>query len=276
MRSKRSLLVRLTIGLGLIAGLLASSLAASPASAGISPQCPSSVDTTPEGWVCLQYNLTLVRTPSDSEVAYWTGVHSTSGRPAVVNGITFAEEAASYYVTSLYDATLNRAPEPAALSAWAARIQSDRNEYAVLSPPPPPPEFLDLFATAEDYVNALYNVLLRRDADPDGDAYWAGQLDSGDLTVQELVAILAHSGEAGVVIAYSTLSLALMRQPDEGGMAFWSPKAAREGVFQTVAQVLVTDEAYNTLGAAGVCAAQSCTTSTQAPRQSILRVGTRG
>jgi hypothetical protein len=76
-------------------------------------------------------------------------------------------------------------------------------------------------ATAnQHYVTAIYKDLLGHGPDPEGLAYWSGQLDRGDSRVT-IINLFDHSTWYFGPIIESVYQKYLGRTPDAGGLAFW-------------------------------------------------------
>src|SRR5262249_45079459 len=78
--------------------------------------------------------------------------------------------------------------------------------------------FLALHPTSGSFVNALYEALLGRDADPAGLASWLGQLDSRAGTRAQVALGIINSAESlqGVVNAYFGVFLGRGPGAEEG------------------------------------------------------------
>ena len=76
---------------------------------------------TPDGFVTQLYEDVLGRSPSASELAYWTGVLASTGRGNVaVNGIWRSTESGGIRVAADYDQLLGRGTDPQGRDYWAA------------------------------------------------------------------------------------------------------------------------------------------------------------
>ena len=118
---------------------------------------------------------------------------------------------------------------------------------------------------ARQVVDELYRHMLERGADA-GSAHWAQQLESGRMTVRELVRQIAKSEEhtqrfwrqeAGEETPYfravGTLYRHILgRQPDAAGARSWAEQGARSGVSAIVNQIAGSREYDNQFGDWGV------------------------
>jgi hypothetical protein len=87
---------------------------------------------------------------------------------------------------------------------------------------PPPPDQL--------YVEAVYEDVLARAADPSGQAYWVQQLEAGQPRAV-FVNSLDHSAEYfGNIIITPAYRNYLGRAPDAGGLAYWVDQMQNHGL----------------------------------------------
>jgi len=110
---------------------------------------------------------------------------------------------------------------------------------------------------AQHVVNELYRHMLERQADP-GSAHWVQQLDSGRMTVREVVSAIATSDEymqrfvrteAGEATPYERSVARLYRhilgrQPDPDGQRAFAQLAQRDGPHAVVERIVNSRE-YN-------------------------------
>lgn len=127
-------------------------------------------------------------------------------------------------VAELYVATFNRAPDAAGLDYWVndsgleiegiAQSFFDQAETQALYP---------VTLSNEEFVNAIYNNLFNRDAEPAGLEYWVNELESGNITKGNMIlaivngavdsglgsdaTILANKLEIGLAFADAGLNL---------------------------------------------------------------------
>lgn len=85
---------------------------------------------TPEGYVDLLYRTMFERPSSAAEREHWVARMSVVGRAAVVDGIWYSFEAASYRAGGYYRAYLDREPDAAGQRGWATVLLRD-GEHAV-------------------------------------------------------------------------------------------------------------------------------------------------
>jgi Domain of unknown function (DUF4214)/Bacterial Ig-like domain/Lipase (class 3) len=141
-----------------------------------------------------------------------------------------AEEAAR-----LYQAALNRLPDPGGLDFWTAQLDSQTlgtNDVA-----------LEFIQSAEfnarygsldnqSFVQQLYQNVLGRAGESGGLQFWTGQLDAGTSRAQVLVGFSdsmenkvntsVNIGDKDRGEAYRLYQAAFARTPDSGGLNFWT------------------------------------------------------
>jgi hypothetical protein len=110
-------------------------------------------------------------------------------------------------------------------------------------------EFYDQFETPSEWLNAVYNAILERDADPTGGGYFGLMLGDAPTVAQrkQVTMILEHSGENAAGWTAAVYGAAFHRPPDTAGMDFWVGWLLGEGHFQTFrmwTSMLSSDEGY--------------------------------
>jgi len=145
-------------------------------------------------------------------------------------------------VHRVFEAALDRAPDPIGLNFWAERVAAGQPLNAVANAIAQSPEFQARYGALDDaaFVRQLYRNTLDRPGDADGVAGWTKALDAGGSRGQVLVAF-ANSQEsiAGFAKAHASgvwdqderaaqlarlYDAAFDRKPDVGG--FLANKAA--------------------------------------------------
>jgi uncharacterized protein DUF4214 len=101
-------------------------------------------------------------------------------------------------VTRLYDSVFDRAPDDAGLTFWtsALRAGTGLNDLADLFVASP--EFTDRYGEnlgEDEFVALLYQNVLDREADPDGQAFWTTALQSGNADRADVVLAFSESQE---------------------------------------------------------------------------------
>ena len=158
-------------------------------------------------------------------------------------------------VTRLYRAYFLRIPDQAGLDFWIARRRSGRSLNQISQSFAQSPEFATLYGslTNRGFVERIYENVLGRPGEPDGVAFWTGQLDSGARTRGQVMTGFSESAEykaqqraeVDVSVAYIAL---LGRRPTNGEHA--DAVADIEGGSLTLAALhtaILTGEEYRDL-----------------------------
>jgi len=138
-------------------------------------------------------------------------------------------------IARLYNAYLQRDPDPGGLSHWQGERIAGTSALAISNSFASSSEFATTYGplTNTQFVDLVYQNVLGRAGDPGGRAYWIGQLDAG-MSRGEVMSGFAESsefvGRTGTVQAGSAyegpatrLYLAFFkRHPDAGGLAYWA------------------------------------------------------
>ncbi len=171
--------------------------------------------TNPQ-FVTLLYNNVLDRAPDPGGQAYWEGrLAGGMSREEVVAGfaespefihkmlpttIEFSHAVAMGQFTDevvrLYQATLDRLPDPDGFSYWTGSLTNGMDYLTAVQGFVNSPEFQNVYGplTNTQFVTLLYNNVLDRAPDPVGQAYWEGRL-AGGVGREEVVAGFAESFE---------------------------------------------------------------------------------
>lgn len=82
------------------------------------------------------------------------------------------------FVSRVYVASLGREPEVDGWKFWVGKLESHEISatqfiYDVIRQE----EFVDRYLSKEDFIKMMYNIIVNRDPDPDGQKYWEGKYD---------------------------------------------------------------------------------------------------
>ena len=233
--------------------------------------CPSSVDTTDEGWIC---SLLILDTPTDApsteQVALWSDVLAAEGRRAVTDGIVFSDVSVEAKVRTLYETQLDRQPDPTGLVHWRERMQAARTELAPELGVFGSGEYLSQFESTEAFVSDLYRYYLGREASRSEQAHWAERFNRGELSHEGISRAIATSREAGNVRARLLYEQHARRSPDPGGLQHWSSRAAGDGLYATTVAFATSGEVVSTLGRLGTESATGGTPGSDAAQDLVV------
>jgi len=166
------------------------------------------------------YETFLNRTPSGAEIAYWVGfLEQGLARNVILNYFAYSEEfrlfmeglfgpgssrAECNLVNDFYRGILNRLPDTAGFNAYLAMMRNaqctgaqavrDLSHLIALGFVTSP-EYALRNRTNKEYVEDLYNGILRRGALVEEFEYWAGFLDTETYSRQELLVFFTTSAE---------------------------------------------------------------------------------
>ena len=167
--------------------------------------------------------------PGTRETVYtrYAEIYSlTSGSICTTNTVTFAfkrrQPVAAYVdlVQTMYIAYLGRPADPTGLSYWTNDLaQSGGNPEALLNGLWTAASGMSLYdqVNSSANINQLYRMVLGRDADPGGLAYWSNEIASGRLPLYRMpyvIAATAKSGGDGVIAAKVTAATAFTAHLD--------------------------------------------------------------
>lgn len=110
-------------------------------------------------------------------------------------------------VQKLYVAYFSRPADPAGLAYWEGVVAADptHSTAAVSAAFAGSQEYKDTYAGLNEIltVNAIYNNLFGRDAEPAGLLYWAAALQAKTITVDNMVATIAGAAQGTDAVAFA-------------------------------------------------------------------------
>ena len=162
-------------------------------------------------------------------------------------GSTLEVPGARDFVTAAYVDVLGRAPEPAGLNSWTARISAGmaRSDMATA------------FNSSDEYyllkIREAYNRALNRDPEPSGQSYWLAKLQRRELSPENIYATFLYSDEmynvqgGGTNPGYvNALYQELLGRPAEAdGMNYWLDRLGRERRSIVSDGIWYSNEKYN-------------------------------
>lgn len=230
---------------------------AGTAGAGAPPSTPICPSSSANGrFVRYLYLNIMFRCPDASGGAYWTAkLDSGTPRSAVSNALDMStENLVNNNVMPIYDQLLNRAPSSAELNAGVNSIRSTRSDASLTATIASSDEFFAQFSSestpADAWIGAVYNGVLDRNPDEAGYYFFMDQLtpESSAGTRRWVVMTLEHSPENAADWTGAAMGGALLREPDQSGMAYWMGWLQGEGNWQTFRMwtlLLASPEAYS-------------------------------
>ncbi|WCO68899.1 trypsin-like serine protease [Iamia majanohamensis] len=176
----------------------------------------------------------FARQPTNTELFYAVAGLNEGGDPAafvrdLVQGNAYQRRTGG--VTRLYSAFFLRNPETAGLAYWWGQVNGGRSLQRIANIMAASSEFQARYGTLTDgeYVDLVYQNVLGRDPDPDGRAFWVGELSSGRRSRGEVMAGFSESSEyrnenkprVDVIISFFGL---VRRVPNAGELSAWQPQ----------------------------------------------------
>jgi hypothetical protein len=220
-------------GLGIAAGT------AGAASSVDAPICPAA--TANGRFVRFLYLQILMRCPDAAGGAYWTAkLDHGSARSAVADALDMStENVVDNNVVPLYQGLLGRAPSSTELAAGVSSIRSTHGDAELIAGLASSDEFFAQFSSEDSpegaWLGAVYNGILDRDPDEAGYSFFTDQLGTDSIAaVRHWVAMtLEHSPENAADWTGAAMGAAFNREPDQGGMAYWTTWLQGRGNWQT-------------------------------------------
>ncbi len=177
--------------------------------------------TTDNEYVTDLYETFLGRTPTQSEVDAWSGeLAGGLTRNLLLNYFIFSQEFMQHMtgifgdttvrpeynlVNDLFRGFLSRLPDDAGFNYWLAQMQTaqcggDAQAIRNLTSQMAltflqSQEYIDRNTSNSEYIEDLYNGILRRGADLAGYQYWLGELNGGAYTREEMLQLFIDSAE---------------------------------------------------------------------------------
>ena len=181
--------------------------------------------TTPSStaYVNSLYTNLLHRTAQPAETAFWMA-QLDSGTPAATVTAEFvhSSEYQRNFVLSCYQLFLNRQPSPGEVSGWVGAIANGLSDQQCEA------EFLtsaEFFGAhpggSSTWINAVFEQVLGRPAEPAGLAFWNQALQNGS-TYFDVALGIVNSSEAHIRVINDAYHQLLGRSAESFGQAFWS------------------------------------------------------
>lgn len=166
---------------------------APPSAAGVGILNGTPGDGSPQTFVQNLYRELLGREPDAPGDSQWIGLLeqqiNASGRAAVIQGFMNSSEYKTHLVSDLYQILLRRAPEPAGLAFWVAKLQNPgtpgqhsggADEKSVLADILGSDEFFQRSGgTVPAWVESLYKDIFGRAAERTGLSFWSDAVSLG-------------------------------------------------------------------------------------------------
>jgi hypothetical protein len=193
-------------------------------SSGGSTSPPPASNLTPtERYVTAVYNDVLGRAPDPGGLAYWSGL-ITNGAPisSVAEQIGHSPEYYTNFVIQPdYQKLLHRAGTPTEVQGLVTEMQQGLTDQGVEAQLVATDEFFaNSGSNDKAWVDAVYSLMLGRQADPSGEAWWTNLLAQGQSRSQ-VANQIADSNENNTQLINDDYFHYLGRAADPQGLAWW-------------------------------------------------------
>jgi hypothetical protein len=174
-------------------------------------------------YVVSLYTNLLHRTPQPAEIAGWLAAQDNRTPTATIaSAFVSSPEFQTNVIRSAYELFLSRAPSRTEVNNWLVRFQNGLNEQQFEAVVLASDEFLQTHASdTNSWLNAVYEQVLGRPAEPAGLADWNQVLQNGSLRSDVALRIVA-SVEADDRLVSDAYQLLQGRSPDSNGLTYWS------------------------------------------------------
>lgn len=197
-----------------------------------------------EGFVDTAVPDLLGRPPTAAERARWIAeLGAGRTRAHLAHALAHRFEHTRRVVADLYRRALGRDPEPAGRTFWAARLSTGTPLWRLAAEVYGSAEAYDRAGgTPQAYVEATYQALLGRAAEPAGLAHWSARLAAGTprTTLARALYLTVESNRLRAELAFIAL---LRRPPRDADRAYWGARL-RTVDDLTLAGRLVASEEY--------------------------------
>jgi predicted Zn-dependent protease len=200
-------------------------------------------------WIASMYRDLLGRRHADNDLDGWVrqlmGGSPPPSHDDLARGFCYSQEYLELLVTELYRIILGRAPDPAGLAFWAHQLASGTSYQTVLVGILDSNEFKAAYPPPNQYVEALYRVLLGRAPDLMGLYDWVASMD----VVPPSVVAFAFLGseEYANRLARQQYQQFLRRQPTAAEVQPWVDAIQKGVKLQEVTVGFLASDEYRNL-----------------------------
>lgn len=181
-------------------------------------------DGTDATFVRNLYREVLGRDPDDSGRAFWLGFLASAGpagalaqQHVMVQDFLGSNEYRAHLVNCFYENFLHRAADPGGQQYFVGQIGAGVDPRVVLGEIVGSTEYTNLHGgTSKAFVDALYQDVLGRAADPAGESYWTTQANNPAVPRASIVQAFADSPEADHLLLTNATGSALANLTGDG------------------------------------------------------------
>lgn len=165
----------------------------------------------------------LDRQPDLAGMQDWLGrLNEGATNLEVSAGIWESTEHRAIQVDSYYNQFFGRSADPEGRQFWIDEMLAGATEEDTMAAFMTTQEYLESNATNEEFVRAVYQDVLNRDADTGGLIFWTEALATGQMTREQVAAGLIDTDERHQSLVDSYYETYLDRVADPDGAAFWA------------------------------------------------------
>jgi len=174
-------------------------------------------------WLEALYIDLLQRNADQAGIDFWSArLSSDMTTHDVATAFATSDEWLGVVVDDLYEDILGRGPDASGRAFWISQLQAGVPAPQVVSSFFASDEYFEsVGGTNPQFIDALYQAVLRRASDARGRAFWVTELDNGAprglLSTQ-----VFRSYESGGLRVDGLYDKLLRRSPDAGGRDFWA------------------------------------------------------
>jgi hypothetical protein len=215
------------------------------------PAQATTLPTTPlvatGSYIAAAFLAVYARLPSLAELVHWEAqLNSGLSTGAFARDLVGSHEYyANEVVTPAYVKFLGRAPDAGGLAYWTSQLQGgtltdEGLDAEVISSSE---YFMRAGGTNELWVAALYQDLLGRQADSQGESYWVGQLQAGASRAEVADGFANASERLQKQISNDYLDI-LGRDPDSTGLDYWMAQLTHGATDEDLIAALIASQEF--------------------------------
>jgi hypothetical protein len=211
--------------------------------------------TSAEAFVTYQFQDFFDRNPSAADLSYYGGMldAGTKSPDWLMQLFLDSDESdgLNQSIVRLYRAFYRRLPENDGLVYWMGARRDGWSLFKMAEQFARTPEFTEMYGplTNEQYVNLVYNNVLGRAPDPDGKAYWLGELNSGRQTRGRMMVGFSEGAEYKAkqrtpADVYGCYGVMFGRAPSASELSAWSDVIEDSGSTGSMVTMLHNSSEY--------------------------------
>lgn len=169
------------------------------------------------------YHALLGREGDAAGVSFWVNLLRATSRPTVIQGFLTSDEFYALQIQKYYQVLLSRAADPSEVGVWAGQMRAGLSSSELAIRLMTSTQFATMNPTSAAFVDSLYRLLLSREADAGGRAFWIGLLDNGQATREGVIREFFNAGESRMRAVDATHAQLLERPVVAGEYGFYVP-----------------------------------------------------